>query len=221
VKTDYAAHDAKYRALREQGAPGWDSAEVYRERELELGWALEALATTPGAPVRSVLELGCGAGNVAAWLAERGYEVTGVDISPAAIAWAEDRAIPRARFLVGDVVAEISGMFDLVLDSHCLHCIIGEDRARVLANARAALVPGGRFFVSTMCGPVTIPPLLAQFDPTTRCQVVDGVAYRYIGEPEDILDELRDAGLEVLRSTISPRKDDDDQDNLWALLAAR
>lgn len=217
MKTDYAAHDAIYQRLRASGAPGWDTEEVFREREAELAWGMEALASTAGAPVRRVLELGCGAGNLAAWLAERGFDVTGVDISPAAIAWAHDRAIPRATFEVGDVVLAIAGAFDLVVDSHCLHCIIGPDRPRVLANVRGALVPNGRLFVSTMCGPVTIPALRATFDPDTRCQVVGGIARRFIGAPEEILRELEASGFEVLRSTVDVRVSDDHQDNLWAL----
>lgn len=218
MKTNYAAHDAKYLALRAHGAPGWDTEEVFLEREAELVWSLAALDANGGAPGRRVLELGCGAGNVAGWLAERGYEVTGVDISPAAIAWATDRAVPRARFFVGDVVREIPGEYDLVVDSHCLHCIIGADRARVLANVRGALVDDGRLLVSTMCGAVENPALLPMFDPATRCQVIDGVAYRFIGDPEELLLELRRAGFEVLASTVDPRKRAEDQDNLWALL---
>ncbi|HEX7701155.1 MAG TPA: class I SAM-dependent methyltransferase, partial [Kofleriaceae bacterium] len=115
---------------------------------------------------------------IAGSLVERGFDVTGIDISPTAIAWATERAIPGTRFVVGDVVAEIPGAYDFVIDGHCLHCIIGDDRSRMLANVRGALVPGGSLFVATMCGEITLPKLRACFDPITRCQVVDGVAYR-------------------------------------------
>lgn len=214
MKTDYIAHDARYRRLRDQGEPGWDTADGYREREVELAWALDALELANGS---RVLELGCGAGNVAGSLVARGFDVTGIDISPIAIAWASERAIPGARFVVGDVVAQIPGEYDLVIDGHCLHCIIGDDRARLLANVRRALVPGGCLFVATMCGEITIPELRACFDPVTRCQVVDGVAYRFIGNADELLDELRAAGFEIVASTICRRKGDHDQDNLWAI----
>jgi SAM-dependent methyltransferase len=216
VKTDYIAHDTRYRRLREEGAPGWDTADGYREREVELAWALAALELATGS---RVLELGCGAGNIAGSLVARGFDVTGIDISPTAIAWANDRAV-GARFVVGDVVAEIAGEYDLVIDGHCLHCIIGDDRARLLANVHRALVPGGSLFVATMCGEITIPELRACFDPVTRCQVVDEVAYRFVGDADEILDELRAAGFEIVRSTICPRKGDDDQDHLWAVARA-
>lgn len=215
-RTDYAAHDAKYQALRAAGAEGWDTPEQLAERAPELAWILEALA--PLADKR-VLELGCGAGNIAAWLAARGPEVVGVDISPTAIAWATERASERTRFVVGDVVREIpvEGLFDAVLDGHCLHCIIGADRARVLANVRAKLRPEGVLLVSTMCGAITSPELVACFDPVSRCQVVDGIARRYIGEPDAILEELRAAGYVVERSIVLPRLHERDQDALLAL----
>lgn len=216
--TNYIGHDARYRKLRDEGAPGWDTADGYRDREVELAWALAARQPTGG---NRVLELGCGAGNIAGWLVERGFDVTGIDISPAAIAWATERAIPGARFIVGDLVAEIPGNYDLVIDGHCLHCIIGDDRARMLANVRGALVPGGCLFVATMCGEITLPALRACFDPGTRCQVVDGISYRFIGDAEEILGELRASGFEIVCSTICRRKDDDDQDHLWAIARKR
>jgi SAM-dependent methyltransferase len=215
-RTDYAAHDARYQALRAAGAEGWDTPEQFAERVPELTWILDALA--PLADKR-VLEIGCGAGNVAALLAARGLEVVGVDISPTAIAWATERASERTRFVVGDVVREIpvDGLFDAVLDGHCLHCIIGPDRARLLANVRAKLRPGGVLLVATMCGAITSPEIAACFDPISRCQIVDGVARRYIGEPDAILDELRAAGFAVERSLVLPRPHDRDQDELLAV----
>ncbi|HUS27675.1 MAG TPA: methyltransferase domain-containing protein [Kofleriaceae bacterium] len=220
AKTDYAAHDARYRQLREEGAPGWDTADGYREREAEYAWAIDAIDAI-GRPGNRLLELGCGAGNATPWFVERGFEVTGIDISPAAIAWANERGIAGARFVVGDLVASIPGQYDIAVDGHCLHCIIGDDRARFLANVRNALAPGGSFFVATMCGEITLPKLRASFDPATRCQVVDGIAYRYIGDASEILDEVRAAGFEVVASTINARKDDNDQDNLWAIARKR
>jgi 2-polyprenyl-3-methyl-5-hydroxy-6-metoxy-1,4-benzoquinol methylase len=104
-RTDYAAHDARYRQLRASGADGWDPADTDEARNAELGWAFAHLA--PAGP--RLVELGCGAGNHSRWFAERGFDVTGIDVSPTAIEWAAARGIPRARFLVGDLVAGIPG----------------------------------------------------------------------------------------------------------------
>ena len=184
-------------------------------REQELAWALDGLA--PG----RLLELGCGAGNVTRALVERGFAVTGLDISEAAIAWARDRAGDCARFIVGDAVTAIPGEYDLIVDGHCLHCIIGKDRQQLLGNVRNALAANGTFFVSTMCGEITHPPLRATFDPASRCQIVGGIARRFIGDAGELLDELRTAGFEVVRSTIRHRENAEDQDHLWALMVRR
>ena len=42
--------------------------------------------------------------------------------------------------------------FDLVVDAHLLHCIVGGDRAAVLRSVVRVLRPGGWFQVLTMCG---------------------------------------------------------------------
>lgn len=75
------------------------------------------------APGRA-LDLGCGAGRNALFLASRGFEVDAVGLSPLAVAWGEDRALEvgvDVRFLCGDVFAlpttELSGPYDLVVDS--------------------------------------------------------------------------------------------------------
>ena len=78
MKTDYVAHDARYRLLRDRGADGWDTAEGYREREAELVWALAAIERTG----TRLLELGCGAGNAAAWFVERGFREAGIEALP-------------------------------------------------------------------------------------------------------------------------------------------
>ena len=78
------------------------------------------------------LDLGCGAGPNSIYLAQHGYEVTGIDFTPGAIAMAEAAAQAAAvapRFLTADVLEwESDGVFDLVLDSGCLHSLPEKDR---------------------------------------------------------------------------------------------
>src|SRR6478672_136671 len=54
-------------------------------------------------PVGRALDLGCGRGQYAPELTNRGWEVVGVDYVPQAIEDATRRGIPGARFVVGDV----------------------------------------------------------------------------------------------------------------------
>ncbi len=128
----------------------------------------------------------------------------------------EDKARVRglfADFRVGDVLdlADYADdSFDLVLDGHCLHCIIGDDRAKFLAAARRVLKPGGLLHINTMCGNRLGKRFINGFDPVTRCQAFNGIAYRYWGQPEDILAEVRGAGLEIVGWQINPSADAED-----------
>ncbi|MFE5867141.1 class I SAM-dependent methyltransferase [Streptomyces roseifaciens] len=103
------------------------------------------------APGRA-LDLGCGPGRNAIHLASRGFEVDAVDLSPAAIAWAEDRAREAGagvRFRCGDAFAlvgeELDGRYDLIYDSGCFHHLPPHRRISYLALLDRALAPGGRF----------------------------------------------------------------------------
>jgi ubiquinone/menaquinone biosynthesis C-methylase UbiE len=159
-----------------------------------------------------LLELGCGAGNVSIELAKRGFDVHGIDIAPTAIEWARQNTLQAetaCRFSVGNVLDLIEfpdESFDIVLDGHCLHCIIGTDRQQFLSSALRVLRPGGSLLIRTMCNEV--PKGLVQsgnFDIQTRCTVsTGGIATRYIGWANDIICEVVDAGFNVVQMKIEP-----------------
>jgi ubiquinone/menaquinone biosynthesis C-methylase UbiE len=224
MKTDYAGHEQAYRRLRAQASrSGWgDDAVLARDLAI-----LHRVMQWAGFPAAGrVLELGCGAGNVALDFTRRGYEVHGVDIAPTAIEWARESAAALGlgcTFEVADVLVLDTleaASFDVALDGHCLHCIIGADRARFLASARRVLRPGGALCVRTMCGGVPAPlAMRLGFDAASRCCVRNGVASRYIGLAPDIEREVAEAGFEVLRSEVEPSLGGDDLDEL--LLLAR
>jgi len=214
MRTDYLAHDGWYRRYQAEGKPGWDDAADYEVTQ-EI---LQTVLSREFVPRRGrLLELGCGAGNITLWLGARGYEVHGVDISPVAIGWARQRAglsKRKADFREGNVVT-LHGWprdkFDVVLDGHCLHCIIGSDRARTLRSAFRVLKPGGCLIVHTMVGP-HVPKAVKGYDRRSRCQIVDGVAVRYFGRPDEILAELGAAGFRVEYSELmGPRCKNDNE----------
>jgi 2-polyprenyl-3-methyl-5-hydroxy-6-metoxy-1,4-benzoquinol methylase len=216
MRTDYVGHDRAYQLKRADGELGWGSA-----RDLaEFADSLEKLFVRDAPRTGRLLEVGCGAGNLTAWLARRGFETHGIDIAPSAIAWARDNAAAAgiaATFTVGSVLAlpYDAGDFDVVVDGHCLHCIIGEDRARMLAEVRRVL--RGVFMVHTMCGEPSTHAVRAGFEPASRCLVRDGIATRYLGEPETILAELHAAGFTISHSEIEPAADADDETMLLVL----
>jgi SAM-dependent methyltransferase len=102
---------------------------------------------------RRVLELGCGPGRNALYLASRGCSVDAVDLSPAAIAWATERAAqagPGAhgvRFHCGDAFeltrGQLPGPYDLVYDSGCFHHLPPHRRISYLQLLDRVLAPGG------------------------------------------------------------------------------
>lgn len=216
ARADYGGFETTYRRLREAGTD-WNTSGQLAETLTHLARHLER----PGVPrAGRLLELGCGAGDISAWAARRGFEVYGVDVSPTAIAWARDNFAKQG--LAGDFRAAsvldlrefADDFFDVVLDGHCFHCIIGDDRPVFLANARRVLKPGGTFHVATMCGELQDPRTRAAFDRATRCLMRDGVAIRQINEATDIVREVEAAGFRVLEWEIDPARGIDDQDDL-------
>ena len=228
MKTNYPGHEAGYRHQRENGAAGWNASdEVYIERHKNF----QRLVDDGLWPAQGrVLEMGCGAGNTSVWLARQGYEVVGVDISPTAIEWARERAAEehvQVTFLVGNVLnleGQENNRFDLVIDSHCLHCIIGPDRQDFLAEAFRTLKPGGRLWIETMSEPVNL-EILKDYDPQTKCLMTgegdQRFAGRYIGSREDIETELTTAGFRIDASKLDPQTDKPDNEGGVGLLFIR
>jgi len=195
MHADYSAHDIPYRRKRAGGLPGWNSA----EQNTECIATLESLLTKVELPRDArVCEVGCGAGNLTEVMHDRGWQVTGVDVSQVAIDWAHDRCAGRdIQFVCGDVCESSlfsTGAFDLIVDGLCLHCIIGADRPKVISNLHDWLRPGGKVIVYTMCGEPK-GAIRQEYDPMSRCTVSGGIATRYFAEPEQILEEFKRAGF--------------------------
>lgn len=97
------------------------------------------------------IEYGCGTGNYVIYLASRGFDAAGVDISGAAIGIAKSSASEKGvacRFIVADVLgdlAEIREPFDFAYDWELLHHIFPPDRAKYVGNVARLLRPGGRY----------------------------------------------------------------------------
>ncbi|MBI5805869.1 class I SAM-dependent methyltransferase [candidate division TA06 bacterium] len=218
LKTNYIAHDSQYKRFKAEGLNGWNDDETWQAWKAEI---LALIASTDFPKSGKVLELGCGAGDVALLFAEKGYQVYGIDIAPSAIEWAREKNLKaniRAEFEIGDVTKLgrwEDRYFDIVIDGHCLHCIIGDDRAKMLEEACRVLRPGGSFYVSSMCGDPKEPEVLKNYDPESRCTIHGGVAGRYFGLPEDVIKEIEKAGFKIKRHEV--RDNNELQDDLIVL----
>jgi 2-polyprenyl-3-methyl-5-hydroxy-6-metoxy-1,4-benzoquinol methylase len=126
----------------------WDR----RYAEVENLWAVKPnrflVAEVDDLEPGRALDLACGEGQNAIWLASMGWDVTGVDYSEVAIAKGRARAERDGvdvDFQCADLVEyePEPRAFDLVLILY-LH-ISPDERREVLAKATAALAPGGTF----------------------------------------------------------------------------
>jgi len=97
------------------------------------------------------IDMGCGAGNYAIYLASVGFDVTGVDISPSAIALAQANAKKQGvtcRFMAADVLSgltEITETFEFAYDWSLLHHVFPEDRRQYVETVHRLLVPSGKY----------------------------------------------------------------------------
>ena len=138
------------------------------------------------------LEVGCGTGTNALWLAGHGFDVVAVDLAPLAIAQARAKAAgaARARFEVLDFLAADppGAPFDLVFDRGCFHVFDEPDaRARFAARVAALLAPGGAWLslVGSTEGPARDvgPPrrsareVAAALEPVLELQVLRSVVF--------------------------------------------
>lgn len=109
-------------------------------------------------PPLRILDLPCGQGRHAIELARRGYEVTGVDISPFMIEVARERARAgglQVHWLTGDMRKPVPGeAFDLILNLFTSFGYFANDAddQMVLAAAASMLKPGGRFLLEVING---------------------------------------------------------------------
>ncbi|MGH8950502.1 MAG: class I SAM-dependent methyltransferase [Acidimicrobiia bacterium] len=132
----------------------WDSSYEDDRAPWDLGRPQPALigVADSGEITSPVLDSGCGSGEHALMLAERGHEVVGIDIAPRAIERAQEKAAQRgigATFLVGDVLAldHLGRRFETVIDCGVFHVFDDPERVRYVRSVASILRPGGILFL--------------------------------------------------------------------------
>ena len=133
--------------------------DIYKNTPLDkIPWNIESppdalLALCESRQISSckTIDLGCGTGHYAIYLASRGYDVTGVDISPSAIKIARENAQKKgtkSNFLTADVLGNLSELketFDFAYDWEVLHHIFPENRKKYVENVHRILHPKGKY----------------------------------------------------------------------------
>lgn len=132
----HVVFDALYRL----GLPIWEIPVPEEIRAVAEG----ADAVAPG----RVLDLGCGTSGNVAFLAQHGWDATGVDFSAAAIKKAAKSAegVTGVTFIEGDVTKlteqGVTGLFDLVIDNGCYHSLSAADKSAYIREVAAVMKPG-------------------------------------------------------------------------------
>ncbi|GAA2444239.1 class I SAM-dependent methyltransferase [Actinomadura vinacea] len=147
----------RQRPTTDQGTSDED-AELFWERHHRTrrawGARVNPLLAETAAPLRpgAALDLGCGAGGDAFWLARRGWRVTAVDISTTAVQRVRERArdlgvADRVTAQQHDLARSFpAGQFDLV-SAQYFQSPFPLLRSRVLRTAARALRPGGLLLI--------------------------------------------------------------------------
>ncbi|MCA9052949.1 MAG: class I SAM-dependent methyltransferase [Planctomycetaceae bacterium] len=156
------------------GDTPWDSG----LRSAELASVLDEFDI----PRRRALELGCGSGTNAVYLAQQGFDVTAVDCSETALSMARRKAAAigvTVNWITADVQNFGAGHepFDFVFDRGCYHCCRRVDLNGYLETHRQLTQPGTWTLIlagnpndGTEGGPPKAPPadMLSEFDPLYR-----------------------------------------------------
>jgi SAM-dependent methyltransferase len=151
-----------------------------------------------------VLDIGCGFGDNAVYLAKNGHAVTGLDISPTALITAERRARDAGvdvKFAVADSTKldGYTGAFDTVIDIGLFHSLDDDGRRSYAAAVHRATRPGATLLLSCFseANPVGEEPRPAVSDETLRNVLGDAGWDIASLEPATVRGDLDGAQVEM------------------------
>lgn len=112
----------------------------------------ELVSFIESSPPGKALDLGCGTGTNAIYMAQKGWEVSGVDFVGRAIQTARRKARQagvQVKFYLDDVtrLKGIAGPFNLILDIGCFHNLQESDKKTYIQNLERLLETGGTFLI--------------------------------------------------------------------------
>jgi len=137
-----------YRALYRLGITPWDRGQMSPE-------LVELVEGADSLPPGRALDLGCGPGRQAIYLAQHGWQVTGVDYVARALETARRRAADAGvapAWVQGNVTQlddlGIGTGFGLLLDYGCFHGLTDDQRDAYAAGVATVAAPGATFLLN-------------------------------------------------------------------------
>jgi len=172
----------------------WELLYLFKKTPWDTGITppeIVAMIESGQVPIGRALDLGCGTGTNAIYLARQGFEVTGIDVSRRAIALARRKVqaaqlADRVRLECGDVTLmrrwvpggsveqpPFSGGIDFAFDIGCFHNLNAEARGRYVSALTAVLKPGAVYMLYAFEPQadrrgVALDEIAALFDPAYR-----------------------------------------------------
>jgi methyl halide transferase len=135
--TDHTDWNDRYR----DGNLPWDTGRPSSE--------LQRVLSRNAVPPCRALDLGCGTGTNSVWLAQQGFDVTGVDVAPLAVEQAEKRARAAGvdvNFVVADMLdlPDLNGPFAFFFDRGCYHAVRRDAPDQYASAVAQQMASGGR-----------------------------------------------------------------------------
>lgn len=171
-----------YRTMYRFGVTPWDNEQIPSEltRRIEGPGGLR-----PGV----ALDLGCGTGGHATYLADHGWEVTGIDVVPRAIARARSRS-DKVRWEVADLTGEsimpvqdhLRGRVILILDVGCLHGLSDSGRVSWGETVNAVAASGASMLIRAISSRTQKSVGPRGIDPEDVARLL-GEAWVQVGDP--------------------------------------
>jgi cyclopropane fatty-acyl-phospholipid synthase-like methyltransferase len=163
----------------------WDLMYLFKKTPWDTGITppeIVAMIESGKVPIGRALDLGCGTGTNAIYLAQHGFTVTGIDVSRRAIALAKRktrsaRLSDRVQLERGDVAAMQKWVshnsIDFAFDIGCFHNLKPEARQRYVLALTNVLRPGAIYMLYAFepqpdRAGVSMDEIAALFDPTFR-----------------------------------------------------
>lgn len=151
------------------------------------------------------LELGCGTGTNAIFLAQRGFEVTAVDLSAVAINKAKEKAKQagcNVNFVQADVTAlpDVGAPFPFVFDRGTYHVVRGINLEGLQKTLSQVVAPGGYYLVlvgnaNEDAPPEQGPPRVTSHD---LCRELENEGFDLVSLQESVFHGIRVEGREII-----------------------